>query len=168
MTTEGGPAGPPCHVRTPTVLWWKWVDRLGTPLRGRGNADQSALVQDLGDLDRVGRGALEQVVADDPHLQAARVARVAAQAADLGLPTVPVLFRGIVGSEAELEALTVELTGEPSAFGGAREGVVVRRAGEFPDAEFSRSLGKWVRKDHVQTDEHWMHQAIRAQRLLPR
>src|SRR5262249_2163135 len=93
---------------------------------------------------------------------------VAVQAADLGLPTVPVLFRGALASEAELISLTERLAAEPSAFGGQREGVVVRRAGEFADADFARSLGKWVRKGHVQTDEHWLHQAIRPQGLAPR
>ena len=92
---------------------------------------------------------------------------VVVQASDLGLPTVPVLFRGVVGSERELEALTTALAGEPSAFGGAREGVVVRLAGEFPDDRFAQSLAKWVRSDHVTTDEHWLHQAIRPQRLRP-
>lgn len=90
---------------------------------------------------------------------------VAAQASDLGLPTVPVLFRGTVTSEDALRALTERLTAEPSTFGGAREGVVVRIASQFPDAAFPKSVAKWVRKDHVQTDEHWMHQAIVAQRL---
>lgn len=90
---------------------------------------------------------------------------VAAQAADLGLPTVPVLFRGAVASAAELEALTTSLSARPSAFGGHREGVVVRLAGAFPDARFAQSLGKWVRRDHVTTDEHWMHQSIKAQRV---
>ncbi|WP_437597789.1 RNA ligase family protein [Sorangium sp. So ce590] len=90
---------------------------------------------------------------------------VVAQAKDLGLPTVPVLFRGIVESERELEALTSGLAREPSAFGGQREGVVVRVAGEFPDVMFQRSLAKWVRRGHVQTDEHWMHQEIRPQKL---
>jgi hypothetical protein len=89
----------------------------------------------------------------------------AAQAADLGLPTVPVVFRGAVSSAEELRALTETLARQPSAFGGQREGVVVRRAGQFPDADFGKSLGKWVRKDHVQTDEHWMHQSIVPQKL---
>ncbi|WP_437544662.1 RNA ligase family protein [Sorangium sp. So ce367] len=92
---------------------------------------------------------------------------VVAQANDLGLPTVPVLFRGTVEGERELEALTTALAREPSAFGGPREGVVVRAAGEFPDAAFQRRLAKWVRRGHVQTDEHWMHQEIRPQRLAP-
>ena len=90
---------------------------------------------------------------------------VVAQAADLGLPTVPELYRGQVGSARELEALTLSLAAQPSVFGGPREGVVVRHAGEFRDADFQRSLAKWVRHDHVTTDEHWMHQSIRAQKL---
>jgi hypothetical protein len=90
---------------------------------------------------------------------------VVAQAKDVGLPTVPLLFRGAVASERALEALTTELAAAPSAFGGMREGVVVRLAGEFSDAAFSRSLAKWVRKGHVQTDDHWLHQAIKPQAL---
>ncbi|WP_394826645.1 RNA ligase family protein [Pendulispora albinea] len=91
--------------------------------------------------------------------------RVAAQAADLGLPTVPVLFRGVLAKERDLQELTEELSAEPSVFGGTREGIVVRRAASFSSAEFSKSLAKWVRKDHVTTDEHWMHQNITPQRL---
>ncbi len=90
---------------------------------------------------------------------------VTAQAEALALPTVPVLFRGIAKTERELRALTESLSAEPSRFGGVREGVVVRRAEGFDDAAFPRSLGKWVRKDHVTTDEHWMHQAVKPQRL---
>jgi hypothetical protein len=90
---------------------------------------------------------------------------VVAQAADLGLPTVPELYRGQVSTARELEALTLSLAAQPSVFGGPREGVVVRQAGEFRDADFQRSLAKWVRHDHVTTDEHWMHQNIRAQKL---
>ena len=91
---------------------------------------------------------------------------VVAQAADLGLPTVPELYRGQVSTARELEALTLSLAAQPSVFGGPREGVVVRHAGEFRDADFQRSLAKWVRHDHVTTDEHWMHQNIRAQKLV--
>jgi hypothetical protein len=91
---------------------------------------------------------------------------VAAQATDCGLPTVPVLFRGAVASAKELEALTTSLAEGTSALGGVREGIVVRLAGSFPSDAFSASLGKWVRRDHVTTDEHWAHQAIRPQRLV--
>lgn len=92
----------------------------------------------------------------------------AAQAADLGLPTVPELFRGTVASAEELESLTLALSKGPSAYGGDREGVVARIAREFSGEVFGTSLGKWVRKGHVQTDDHWMHQVIRPQRLLPK
>ena len=91
---------------------------------------------------------------------------VAAQAVDLGLPTVPILFRGVVNSTEELRALTERLSREPSTFGGAREGIVARVVAQFPEGEFGKKVAKWVRKDHVQTDEHWLHQAIVAQKLV--
>lgn len=90
---------------------------------------------------------------------------VVAQAADLGLPTVPVLFRGVVGSVDELRTLVEQLSRGSSVFGGPREGVVTRVASQFPEDVFSHKVAKWVRKDHVQTDEHWMHQAIVPQKL---
>ena len=31
----------------------------------------------------------------------------------------------------------------------------MRLANEFPINEFSHSVCKWVRPNHVQTDEHW-------------
>lgn len=90
-----------------------------------------------------------------------------AQAAELGLPTVPVLFRGVLASEGQLRTLTEALAHEPSLWGGVREGVVVRLATAFAGSDFGKSLAKWVRKDHVQTDEHWMSQAIVPQKLAP-
>ena len=73
----------------------------------------------------------------------------------LDLPTAPILFKGTVDSYKELKALIEKLVAEPSALGGIREGVVARVAKEFSDDEFSSSVFKWVRKDHVQTDKHW-------------
>jgi hypothetical protein len=40
---------------------------------------------------------------------------------------------------------------------------LVRVADSFRD--FRTSVAKWVRKDHVQTDVHWSHQAIRKQNM---
>lgn len=91
---------------------------------------------------------------------------VVAQGAELGLPTVPVLWRGVVQTERDLRELTEQLSARPSSLGGAREGVVVRHAGHFQNDAFATCVAKWVRSGHVQTDEHWMHQAIRPQRLL--
>ncbi len=73
----------------------------------------------------------------------------------LDIPTVPVLFRGVVNTEKELKELTEKLASQPSELGGLREGIVVRSADMFHDDDFSKNVMKWVRKGHVQTDEHW-------------
>ena len=89
-------------------------------------------------------------------------------AEEMGLPTVPVLFRGHVSTAQDLERLTTKLAMAPSTFGGAREGVVARAASVIAAEAFGTSVAKWVRLGHVQTDEHWQHQAIVPQRLLPK
>lgn len=81
------------------------------------------------------------------------------------LSTVPVLFTGTVSSEKELKELTESLMIQPSAYGGIREGVVVRIAGEFPDKDFASSIMKCVRANHVQTTEHWKDQEIIKNKL---
>lgn len=40
------------------------------------------------------------------------------------------------------------------------EGYVVRTAGSFEYKYAFKNIAKCVRKNHVQTDKHWMHQAI--------
>lgn len=81
----------------------------------------------------------------------------------LQVPTVPVLWRGVFDDEIELEAKVNELMLEPSAFGKTKEGIVMRVADEFPLAEFSNNVCKWVRPNHVQTDEHWTHNWRKAE-----
>lgn len=76
-------------------------------------------------------------------------------AQNLAIPTVPVLFKGVVHSEKELQKLTEELAKQPSKLGGEREGVVVRVEDCFSDDEFGRCVAKWVKKDFVQTSIHW-------------
>jgi ATP-dependent RNA circularization protein (DNA/RNA ligase family) len=73
----------------------------------------------------------------------------------LGLETVPVLFKGVVESEKELKEIVDDLVSKPSELGGEREGIVVRNAGLFHNDHFKDNVAKWVRKDHVQTDQHW-------------
>lgn len=73
----------------------------------------------------------------------------------LDLPTVPVLFKGIVNSEKELQKLTESLVSQPSKLGGPIEGVVVRNAEMFHNDDFSSNVMKWVRAGHVQTNDHW-------------
>ena len=71
------------------------------------------------------------------------------------IPVVPVLFRGVFRSLSEIRAFVEHAHHESSVLGGEREGVVLRLTRGFPEAEFSRSICKSVRVDHVQTDEHW-------------
>jgi hypothetical protein len=73
----------------------------------------------------------------------------------LQVPTVPVLWKGVFKDETEVEAKVNELMLEPSAFGKTKEGIVMRVASEFPILDFSKNVCKWVRPNHVQTDEHW-------------
>ncbi len=85
---------------------------------------------------------------------------VAVVAEEIGTPTVPVLATVTVRSAKELENLTTKLAGAAGVCGGDREGVVVRVAGTFSDQKFELSMAKWVRADHVQTDDHWKSQKI--------
>lgn len=69
-------------------------------------------------------------------------------AALLGLKVVPILYRG-VWDEATAKRIALEVVER----GG--EGIVVRNAGEFETAAFSENVAKYVRENHVTTDEHW-------------
>lgn len=73
----------------------------------------------------------------------------------LDLNIVPVLFRGVINTEKELMSLINKFMKEDSLVGGEKEGVVVRTTGVFHNDDFDKNVAKFVRKDHVQTDEHW-------------
>lgn len=83
----------------------------------------------------------------------------------LSIPTVPILFKGEVRSEEQLKELTQSFMNQQSACGGIREGVVVRVAASFIDSWFSSCVMKCVRKNHVQTSEHWKDQEIIKNKL---
>ncbi len=72
----------------------------------------------------------------------------------LELPTVPVLERGVF-TNTQVKKIISEQQGRGSFFGGESEGVVCRNAVAFLEADFSTNVLKYVRKNHVQTDEHW-------------
>jgi hypothetical protein len=69
----------------------------------------------------------------------------------LGLHVVTVLYRG-PWDETAIRSLDGIVT---SQFGGDREGYVVRLSGSFHYRAFRQSVAKYVRKNHVQTDDHW-------------
>lgn len=64
------------------------------------------------------------------------------------LSTVPLLYWGEY-SDALCQELCTQLNLEKD------EGLVVRPAGRFDLEEFPLLVGKYVRKHHVQTNEHW-------------
>lgn len=74
----------------------------------------------------------------------------------LGIEPVPVLFDGVY---EEFEALKDRMIIDTTRC----EGYVLRVADEFAYHEFKRSVGKYVRRDHVQTVKHWMH----GQEIVP-
>ena len=80
----------------------------------------------------------------------------------LDIPTVPVLFKGVVNTEKELKDLVNGLVSKPSQLGGQIEGIVVRNASLFHNDDFADNVMKWVRKGHVQTDEHWTRNWVKA------
>ena len=73
----------------------------------------------------------------------------------LDIAVVPVVWRGRFGSVNAIRELVAEAHTRASHLGGQREGVVIRPAAGFPAADFGSLVCKSVRRDHVQTDEHW-------------
>lgn len=78
----------------------------------------------------------------------------------LDLPTVPVIARGTWGPW--VRNFDGETRGD---LGGDREGYVVRLVDGFHYRAFRRSVAKYVRKNHVQTDDHWAHREVVANKL---
>lgn len=72
---------------------------------------------------------------------------------DLNLTTVPFITSGkfTLNGLANI-ANNVIKNGE--------EGIVIRVCRDFTDEEFETCVAKYVRKDHVQTNEHWTNQKI--------
>lgn len=75
-----------------------------------------------------------------------------------GVEPVPVLFEGILTMD--------ELTRIESVLDTSKqEGYVIRLRGEFHYDDFSMSVAKWVRQKHVQTNKHWLQQAVVPNKL---
>lgn len=72
---------------------------------------------------------------------------------NFGLPVVKVLYDGIY-DERTIRDICENLNTDRT------EGAVLRIADEFHYNEFNECVMKFVRKGHVQTDQHWMNRAI--------
>lgn len=77
----------------------------------------------------------------------------------LGLSFVPVLGIGEYSQEFVHDSWVQNRTSEDS------EGYVVRIFDSFNMDEFQQSVAKYVRENHVQTDDHWMHSEIKPNKL---
>lgn len=80
---------------------------------------------------------------------------------ELGLKSVPVLYRGEYS-----EDVIKKLTTNECFYDGTHEGIVVRVSGSFDYDDFSKSVVKWVRANHVQTDKHWTKQEIIPNKVI--
>ncbi len=75
----------------------------------------------------------------------------------LGLETVPVIWRGLWPHDYPT---LCELQLAEHIFVENKEGYVVRPSASFKFSDFNKVVGKYVRENHVQTDEHWMKKPI--------
>jgi hypothetical protein len=80
---------------------------------------------------------------------------VVAHAKSLDMLPVPVLFRGTFNNVKDITDFFESEISKPSMLGGPREGFVMRYAIGFTDDYFTTCTSKYVRRGHVQTDEHW-------------
>ncbi len=77
----------------------------------------------------------------------------------LGIPSVPVLYDGIYSDDVVQKVWNTLDTNR-------QEGIVIRLATEITYDDFSKSLCKLVRSNHVTTSEHWMKQEVVPNKLL--
>lgn len=69
----------------------------------------------------------------------------------LGIKHVPVIYRGVYDKDAILKAFDAHKANSKNDV----EGFVVRNADGFEYDDFGLNVAKFVRENHVTTDEHW-------------
>lgn len=77
---------------------------------------------------------------------------------NLGIETVPIIYRGVYYDDL-VKDMVNKLNFKED------EGFVIRKTKSFTLDEFRKNVAKYVRKNHVQTDSHWMHQSIESNKL---
>lgn len=75
----------------------------------------------------------------------------------LGITSVPVLYRGTWEDFLDYPVGAEALDG--------KEGFVIRVTRDFNKSEFHKVVAKYVRKNHIQTDQHWMAKAVVPNKL---
>lgn len=81
----------------------------------------------------------------------------------LGLETVPVFYVGAWDRGAVQRAYDRYCDGSPDPV----EGYVVRAASSFRFESYAMHTAKWVRRNHVQTDQFWMSKPVVPNKLEP-
>ena len=76
--------------------------------------------------------------------------------AELELSSPKVIYQGL-WCEETIRNIELDLS--------KQEGYVVRLANSFHYDDFKSAVAKWVRPNHVTSDQHWMHQQIIANKL---
>ena len=79
----------------------------------------------------------------------------------LGIVTAPVLYTGVFDEDVVKGLFTGK-----SCYGDTQEGYVVRMYDGFDVTDFKSNVAKFVRKNHVQTSQHWMYQKITKNTLV--
>jgi hypothetical protein len=79
----------------------------------------------------------------------------------LGLTTVPVIYQGVYDEKFLKRLYHKKYDGDEC------EGYVVRLTSAFHYDDFDRSVAKYVRAGHVQTDDHWLNQPMVKNLLKP-
>lgn len=92
-------------------------------------------------------------------------------AAMLDFPTVPILSKVEPLAQNKFEESVLKLVQQTSVFESidvhsqvecTMEGIVSRNSNEYLVEDFKKNVFKYVRKDHVKTDEHWTRNWKRA------
>jgi len=81
----------------------------------------------------------------------------------LEIPIVKVLWRGVCSDSDQLDCIIDNIIGNLDS--EKQEGFVIRLERSFEYGDFSKSVAKWVRKNHVHSDKHWMHSEIQCNKL---
>lgn len=72
----------------------------------------------------------------------------------LNIVSVPILYEGIFNKSKIHNTWLSKRNWENS------EGYIIRISDEFKQKDFSKFVGKYVRKDHIQTNKHWLKQKL--------
>lgn len=83
------------------------------------------------------------------------------RAKELNIFTVPVISSG------PFDLDYIKFLARSKIFKEEHEGFVIRNSGSFLHSDFSKNVVKWVRSNHVQTDEHWMYSTPVINKLSP-